>query len=194
MDGERARIERDLHDGAQQRLGAVTTQLRVALHLADRDRAQADHVLAAVREELIATGRELDDLANGVHPAVLVEHGLVAALRATTGRATMATEVRAAGVGRLPAAVEAHVYSACLEAVQNAAKHAGPDASVTIAVTGRGEGRLRFAVSDDVVGADLDRLRGGRGFANIADRMHAIGGTAAAVSAPGAGTTIAGKL
>jgi signal transduction histidine kinase len=189
----RRRVERDLHDGAQQRLVALGLGLRLAQDQCARDPEAAVKALAALRDELHAARAELRDLAHGVYPSVLAQHGLADALAAAADRCPVPVRLRASGIGRFPPQVEAAVYFCCAEALQNAAKHAGPDARVEITL-GRGDDRLHFAVVDDGAGFEPRQQPGGDGFDNMRDRLGAAGGTLTVDSAPGAGTTVAGSL
>ncbi|MGZ4270125.1 MAG: ATP-binding protein [Solirubrobacteraceae bacterium] len=191
-DAGRRAIERDLHDGAQQRLVALRLKLAEAEARAtsDRDLQQSLSELGADAE---ATLDELRDLAHGVYPAVLGDHGLAVALRSAARAAALPVHVDAAAVGRLEPELEATVYFCCLEAIQNAVKHAGPGASVTVTVTTR-PGHVAFAVSDDGVGFDVARGEPGHGLANLADRVAAAGGELRVSSHPSRGTTVRGDL
>ena len=129
-DSERRRIERNLHDGAQQRLTALAIKVSMACELAEHDAGQARALLAELRGDVRETAEELRHLAHGIYPPLLAESGLAAALAAAAGRATLPVTVQAAPLGRYPAEVEATVYFCCLEAIQNACKHAGDGATL----------------------------------------------------------------
>jgi len=189
----RRQVERDLHDGAQQRLVALGLGLRLAQDQCGRDPAAAAVALAGLRDELHAARSELRDLAHGVYPSVLSQHGLADALAAAADRCPMPVRLRAPDVGRFPAPVEAAVYFCCVEALQNVAKHAGDQARVDLTIA-READRLSFAVADDGAGFDPDLVRGGDGFDNMRDRLGAAGGSLVVDSAVGAGTTVAGSL
>jgi signal transduction histidine kinase len=190
-DAERRRVERDLHDGAQQHL----VLLGLKLGLLER-RAAADRELAALvhetRRDLERALTELRDLAHGIYPAALEHDGLAAALRDAAGRATIPARVESNGTGRYPPEIEAAVYFCCLEALQNASKHAGSGAQVTISLHQRGE-ELQFAVADDGEGFDPG-VASGSGLQNMADRIGALGGTVSIRSASGEGTTVTGAV
>jgi signal transduction histidine kinase len=124
---------------------------------------------------------------------VLMDRGLPAALEAAAGRAALPTDVRAEGVERLPQQTEAAVYFCCLEALQNAAKHAGAGARATVRVWEEEEG-LRFEVADDGGGFDVALSRRGAGLTNMQDRLGAIGGSLRVESAPGQGTKVVGTI
>jgi signal transduction histidine kinase len=140
-----------------------------------------------------ATLEELRSLAHGVYPAALVDRGLAHTLTSVADRAPLPVRVEAAGLGRLPPEIETTVYFCCLEAIQNAAKHAGPGAVVTVSVSARG-GRVAFEVRDDGTGFDLDAAPDGQGLTNLRDRVATVAGTVEIASSPGRGTTIRGDL
>ncbi|HEY7070132.1 MAG TPA: ATP-binding protein, partial [Acidimicrobiales bacterium] len=181
------------HDGAQQRLVALGLGLRLAQDQCGQDPAAAAAALAGLREELLAARAELRDLAHGVYPAVLSQHGLADALAAAADRCPMPVRLRAPDLGRFPAPVEAAVYFCCVEALQNATKHAGDEARVELSIA-RDADWLRFAVADDGVGFDPFVVSAGDGFDNMRDRLGAAGGALIVDSALGAGTTVAGSL
>ena len=193
-DDERRRIERDIHDGAQQQIVAV----RVKLALAERALSSADLAMASsARVMILESGRELEAalhdlrrLAHGVFPRILADEGLPSALAAAARLAAIPATVEAHGVGRLPVEIESAVYFCCLEALQNAAKHAGPDASVHTRLSLDDAGGLDIEIADDGAGFDLDAAPAGAGLTNMHDRCAACGGTVTVVSAPGAGTRV----
>ena len=191
-DAERRRVERDLHDGAQQNLVALAVNLRLARDLLTDDPAASAELLDQLAGDLKATIVELRDLAHGIYPPLLADSGLDQALRAAAGRSPLAVTVLAAGVGRYAPEVEAAVYFCCLEALQNAAKHA-PAASVQVRAWEEAGGLL-FSVRDDGPGFDAAAARRGHGFTNMADRLGAIGGTVRWQSEPGHGTEITGSI
>jgi signal transduction histidine kinase len=191
-DSERRRIERNLHDGAQQRLTALAIKLRLVSELAGQDGALATN-LEELSGEVKDAARELRDLAHGIYPPLLAERGLPAALAAAASRSTLPTTVDAAPLGRYPAEIEATVYFCCLEAIQNACKHAGEEA--TLALHLREEaGMLTFEVVDDGKGFDAQARGLGAGFLNMADRLGALGGSLQVESAPQRGTTVSGTI
>ncbi|MCU1459098.1 MAG: hypothetical protein JWL73_3190, partial [Actinomycetia bacterium] len=193
-DTERRRIERDLHDGAQQHLVALAVSVRLARTIADTDPDAAKGMLDQLGLDLQEAVQELRNLAHGIYPPLLMDRGLPDALRAAAGRAALPTSVAADGIGRYPAPVEAAVYFCCLEALQNAGKHAGDGASATVTVR-EGEGALQFEVADTGAGFDLaSGVQLGHGFVNMSDRVGAFGGSVNVDSAPGAGTRIAGRI
>ena len=192
-DTERRRIERNLHDGAQQRLAALAIKLSLASELAERDPGQARDLLAELRADVRETSDELRCLAHGIYPPLLAEKGLATALPAAARRSALPVTVQAVPPGRYPAETEATVYFCCLEAIQNAAKHAGDGATQTLRVAEEG-GALIFEAIDDGQGFDA-RGRGlGAGFVNMDDRLRALRGSLRVDSAPGRGTRVTGIL
>jgi signal transduction histidine kinase len=199
-DLERRKIERNLHDGAQQHLVALAVTLRLAQQLAATDPDQARDLLEQLGHDLQDAVQELRDLAHGIYPPVLMDRGLVAALESAAARASLPVEVVTEdNVGRFPQEVEAAIYFCCLEGLQNAGKHAGEGAVARVTI-GRGVGTdgrdvVTFSVTDDGVGFDPAGSGGrGHGFVNMSDRLGAIGGTVAVDSAPGQGTRVSGTV
>jgi signal transduction histidine kinase len=179
---ERRRIERDLHDGAQQHLLGLAAQLTVAM--TDTDDVAAYETLAQVREGLKEVLAELRDLAHGIHPAVLSHGGLAAALEDVAERLPLPVRVIAPAT-RVATAVEATAYFVACEALANVVKHAQADrATVTVSVC---ESRLNLQITDDGVGGIKVR---GRGLSNIVDRVNALDGEVSIVSPPGQGTRV----
>jgi signal transduction histidine kinase len=191
-DSERRRIERNLHDGAQQHLTALTIKLRMVAELAEDDHGLAKELLEEARREVSDAVRELRDLAHGIYPPLLAESGLPAALSAAR-RSTLPATVDAAHLGRYPAEVEATVYFCCLEAIQNACKYAGPEATLAVRVR-EDAGTLTFQVADNGRGFDPQARGLGVGFLNMTDRLGALGGNLRVESAPRQGTTVSGTL
>jgi signal transduction histidine kinase len=190
-DAERRRIERDLHDGAQQRLVALRMRLTLVGEQLGDGGEQA--MLESLGTEVEQAIDELRDLARGVYPQVLGQAGLGAALAAAGRRSGLPVRIREHGVSRHPEAVETTVYFCCVECLQNAAKHAGPGASVTITLT-ESDGRLEFSVADDGAGFDVAEAPRGSGLTNLADRVAAVGGTLHVESRPREGTSVAGRV
>ena len=185
-DGERRRIERDLHDGAQQRLVALALNLRMAEQRAANGDPAAVELVRQAGEEANLALKELRDLARGIHPAILTNRGLPAALEDLASRATLPVDVVATPDERLPAAVEAAAYFVVSECLANIGKHASAE-TATVAVSAR-DGLLTVEVSDDGVGgAALDR---GSGIQGLADRVGALSGSLAVDSPAGAGTRV----
>jgi signal transduction histidine kinase len=192
QDEERRRLERNLHDGAQQQLVALAVKLRLLEQLVERDPAQARSVAAQLQGDTTEALEELRDLARGIYPPLLADKGLVAALESQARKSVVPVTIEADGVGRYAREAEAAVYFSCLEALQNVAKYASASrATITLS---DGEGRLRFEVSDDGVGFDAASRSSGSGLQGIADRLAALDGQIEIRSAPGAGTTVAGVL
>ena len=185
-DDERRRIERDLHDGAQQRLVALALNLRMAeQRAADGDPTAVDLIRGAGEEANLAL-KELRDLARGIHPAILTNRGLPAALQDLASRATLPVEVVASPEERLPGAVEAAAYFVVSECLANISKHANAE-TATVAVTAQ-DGHVTVVVSDDGVGGAA--LDGGSGIQGLTDRVGALSGSLAIDSPAGAGTRV----
>lgn len=189
-DNERRRLERDLHDGAQQHLIALRISLGLAADLVARDPQSASELLGELSDEAQNALDELRDLVHGIYPPILVDAGPAAALESAARECALPVSVEAAGVPRLDPQLEAAVFFTCLEAMQNAVKHGGPDAAVAIQLRERGE-QLRFAVSDSGRGFEPARV-GRSGLMNMRERVIAAGGEIEISSAPGHGTTVAG--
>jgi signal transduction histidine kinase len=187
---ERRRIERDLHDSAQQRLVA----LRIHLELAgDRfDRTEHRDILERLGSEVDEAIDELREVAHGLHPQVLVQSGVGPALRAVARRSANHVIVTGA-LPRQSDAVETTVYFCCVECIQNASKHAGTGATVTIRL-GQDDGRVRFSVEDDGIGFHPAAVTRGAGLTNLADRVAAVEGELHIESRSGGGTRITGDL
>jgi len=191
-DTERQRIERDLHDGAQQRLVALRIRLGLAADAMREDPARGRQIVRELGDEAEAALEEVRSLAQGVYPSLLADEGLAEALKALGRRSTPAARVAADGVGRFPPEIESAVYFCCLEALQNVAKHAAGTRSVAIAL--HADGALTFEVRDDGSGFDRAAIRPGFGFTSMHDRIAAVGGRLTIHSAPGGGTTVAGSI
>jgi signal transduction histidine kinase len=191
-DAERRRLERNIHDGAQQHLVALAVKLRLVGATAAKDPQRAADQLTELRDQTDLALTTLLDLATGIYPSVLEEQGIGAALT-VQGRATgVPVSVDGDGVGRLPIEIEAAVYFVCLEAMQNAAKYArATRLRVRLA---RDDDGLSFEVEDDGIGFDAAKTQTGTGLQNMRDRLAAFGGDVAIASAPGAGTTVSGRL
>jgi signal transduction histidine kinase len=193
-DAARRQIERNLHDGAQQHLVALAVNIRLARQLAEANPESAKEVLDELATGIQDAVQELRSLAHGIYPPLLVDRGLVEALGAAAGRAAIPTNLEAEKIERYPADVEAAVYFCCLEALQNAGKHAGEGARAVVRIWEE-EGGLLFEVADDGAGFDLSQQRAdGAGFVNMGDRVGAIGGSLGVHSAPGQGTRISGRI
>lgn len=192
-DAERQRIERNLHDGAQQRLMAVRLELGLLEERLRQERHAAAKQLAALRHELDDALEELRELAHGLYPPLLASDGLEAALTAVGRRAPIPVRVDAHEMARAPRPIESTAYFCCIEALQNAVKHAGASARVTIKLAMRGR-CLLFSVEDDGVGFDSSVVRPGQGLTNLSDRLSSLGGRAEIRSTPGIGTALLGEI
>jgi signal transduction histidine kinase len=188
-DAERQRIERDLHDGAQQRLVALTVMLGLAEARLASDPASAARLIAEAREEAKLAVKELRELAHGIHPTLLSERGLGAALEALATRAPLPVEIRGVPAFRLPSAVESTAYFVTAEALTNVAKYArAAQAFVHLSLQ---DARLHLQVGDDGVGgADPS----GTGLRGLRDRVDALDGALEVYSPPGGGTTVRVEL
>jgi signal transduction histidine kinase len=191
-DAERRRVERNLHDGAQQHLVAMAVNLRLARDTLAEDPSATVAMLDQLAEDVKDTIQELRELAHGIYPPLLADSGLGEALRAAGNRSPLAVGVSADGIGRYTPEIEAAIYFCCLEALQNAAKHA-PGARVGVRLWEE-SGGLLFSVSDDGPGFDSATATGGQGFVNMADRLGAIGGTVRWESHPGKGAQVLGSI
>jgi signal transduction histidine kinase len=191
-DTERLRIERDLHDGAQQRLVALRIRLELAGNVVKGEPGRGESILSELADELEDALEEVRSLAHGIYPSLLADQGLCEALRAVARRASLRTTVDGEDVGRYPVEIETAVYFCCLEALQNAAKHALGATSVSISLQENGD--LQFAVEDDGAGFAAG-TRAGTGLTNMQDRLAAVGGEL--TIGPGAGGTgmqVAGSI
>jgi signal transduction histidine kinase len=191
QDAERRKIERNLHDGAQQQLVALKVQLGLLGRVA-ADPDQVGRMAHQLQDALQGALDDLRDLARGIYPPLLADQGLVAALQAQARKASVPTVVRSDGVGRYPQDTEAAVYFCVLEALTNVAKYSGATkAEVRLEHT---NGELRLDVTDDGSGFDTVEMTYGTGLQGMADRLDAIGGTLSVASTPGEGTTIEGRI
>jgi PAS domain S-box-containing protein len=188
-DDARRKLERNLHDGAQQRLVSISLSLRLAQSQLEKNPAAAQELLEASREELAHALEELRELARGIHPAVLTDRGLEAALESLAARAPLPVEIEGSEVS-LPAAVEAAAYYVVSEALANVTKYAQAS-SVKVRVE-QVNGRAHVEVADDGVGgADPGR---GSGLRGLADRLASLNGKLAIDSPPGAGTRVRAEI
>jgi signal transduction histidine kinase len=192
QDQERRRLERDIHDGAQQELVALAIKQRLLAELLERDPGRAQEMLSQIQADTTGALENLRDLARGIYPPLLADKGLAAALRAQAPKAAVAVTVEADGIGRYPQEVEAAVYFCVLEALQNVAKYANAT-SASVRLRTR-DNELAFEVADDGDGFDPQATTRGSGLQNMADRLAALGGSLDVRSAPGAGTTVEGRM
>lgn len=192
QDAERRRLERDIHDGAQQHLVALAVNLRLAHTLATRAPRRADRLIAEQSKAATVTIDTITSLSRGIYPSLLVEQGLEAALRTAISRSPMPIELVAADIGRYPPSVEAAAYFCALEAVQNAVKHSAASA-VRIELRG-GPDVVRAIVQDDGSGFDRAAAAAGGGLANMRDRVESAGGTLTIETMPAWGTRVTATL
>jgi signal transduction histidine kinase len=192
QDEERRRLERNIHDGAQQQLVALTVQLRLAQSLASKTAPNVAELLERLKDQTTDALNDLRDLARGIYPPLLADQGLAAALEAQARKAPIPVEVQPDGVGRYPQEAEAAAYFCVLEALQNIAKYA--NASSVVVRLAEEDGRLVFSVEDDGSGFDAASTPKGSGLQNMTDRLEALGGGVDVASEPGQGTTITGRI
>ena len=192
-DEERRRIERNLHDGAQQHLVALAVKVRLLDQLAEKDPARARSLMDQLQEDVKSALEELRVLAHGIYPPLLSSNGLGQALSAAGRRASLPVVVEADGIDRHPPEVEAAVYFCCVEGLQNAGKHAGAAASARIRLWEE-TSALHFEVTDDGSGFESNGQSAGAGLTNMRDRLGAVGGSITVESTPGRGTKISGAV
>jgi signal transduction histidine kinase len=192
QDEERRRLERNLHDGAQQNLVALKVKLGLAEVFAEKDPARARQLLGEIKSDADEALETLRDLARGIYPPLLADKGLAVALAAQARKATLPVEVDADGLGRYPQDIEAAVYFCVLEALQNVQKYAGALKATVRLVAQNGD--LTFEVEDDGAGFDAASAKKGSGLTNMADRLDALGGAVEIESQPGRGTVLRGSI
>jgi signal transduction histidine kinase len=192
QDEERRRLERNLHDGAQQQLVALAVQLRLAEQMVGRDAEKERAVIHRLQNAANEALEDLRDLARGIYPPLLADRGLEAALEAQARKSPVPVVVEAEAIGRYPRDVESAVYFCTLEALNNVSKYA--DASRAVVRLAQSNGQLTFTVTDDGRGFDPETTGSGTGLQGMADRLDAIGGHFDVASAPGAGTTVTGRV
>jgi signal transduction histidine kinase len=190
---ERERIQRDFHDGAQQRLVGIRVKLDLAIEDLSQGQELGRETLVAIQRELEETITEVRALVSGVYPELLIDYGLSRALRAACRRSPVPVALRVERIRRYSRDVEAAVYFTCLEALQNVAKHAGPRARGVLHVRQDRE-QLRFALSDSGDGFDVERTPSGHGLVGMRDRIQALGGELTVTSAQGIGTVVSGSV
>ena len=190
---ERARkLERDIHDGAQQQLVALSVKMRLLEPLVEREPTKAHELVGQLQADTTDALENLRDLARGIYPPILADRGLSAALEAQGRKATIPVRLEPDGIGRYPQEIESAVYFCVLEALQNVGKYARAS-SVTVRLR-EDDGDLTFEVRDDGVGFDPDATEGGTGLRGMSDRVEAVGGALEIRSARGGGTTVLGTL
>src|SRR5439155_17840325 len=182
----------DIHDGAQQQLVALALKANLARALVGRDEHKEGELLDQLKSDAQDALENLRDLARGIYPPLLADQGLVAALTSQARKSVVPVTLVADGIGRFSQDLEAAVYFCTLEALQNVAKYA--KASGATVQLHRGDGHLDFEVTDDGVGFDPSARGHGTGTQGMADRMAALGGELRVTSAPGAGTTVSGRV
>jgi signal transduction histidine kinase len=192
-DAERRRIERDLHDGAQQQLVGLAVSLRVARELAATDPEQAEQMLGELAVDIHEAIEQVRELAHGIYPPLLADRGLRDAVRAALRRSASPSALDCDGIDRYSPDVEATVYFCCVEAIQNASKHAGPEARLTVRLWEE-DASLLFEVADNGAGFDPATPKTGVGLTNMHDRVGAQGGRIRIEAAPGSGTRVVGVL
>jgi signal transduction histidine kinase len=192
QDAERRKLERNIHDGAQQQLVALAVRLRLAKQLLVTDPERASRMLEDVEHDTTEALADLRDLARGIYPPLLADQGLVAALSAQARKASLPVQIDADEIARYSPEQEAGVYFCILEALQNVAKYAG--ASRAVIRLSESNGYVAFDVSDDGRGFDQAQTAYGTGLQGMADRLNALGGELDVRSQPGRGTTVTGRL
>jgi signal transduction histidine kinase len=192
QDAERKRLERDIHDGAQQHLVALAVNLRLVHTLAGRSPERADRLLVEQGKAATVTIETITSLARGIYPSLLVDEGLAVALRTAISWSPLPAELVVGDLGRYPAGVEAAAYFCALEALQNSAKHSSAKA-IRVELRG-GPAVLELTVHDDGAGFDLAAASAGAGLANMRDRVESAGGTLTITTTPSHGTLVAARL
>jgi signal transduction histidine kinase len=192
-DTERRRIERDLHDGVQQHLVGTRVRLQLATDTISTEPQQAERMLAAIAQQIDDALEELRSLARGVYPPTLEAHGLGQALKSASRHSLAPVSVHAHGIGRYRTDLERAVYFCCLEALQNAAKHAGSGAAATVDLWQQRQ-QLCFEISDTGPGFTPIQAQWGTGLVNMRDRIEAVGGSLVVISRPTRGTLIRGAV
>jgi signal transduction histidine kinase len=191
QDDQRRRIERDIHDGAQQQLQAIAATLAAAESVAGRDEGRERALVAQLKAETSDALETLRELARGIYPPLLAEQGLTAAVTTQASKAPVPVEVDAGGLGRYPAEIETAIYFCCVEALQNATRYA-PGSAVRVSLAEDG-GQVLFTITDEGPGFD-PAATAAPGLRNMSDRLAALGGSCQVDSRPGRGTTVAGRI
>ena len=192
VDKQRECLERDIHDGVQQRLVSVRIQLELAAHLPPGD-DRLPGALAAIGHCLDDAMDELREIAHGIHPQVLTDQGLVPALNHVVRATAADVAIASTELGRYTAELELAIYYCCREAIQNASKHGGPAVHISISLYENAAG-VGFEVSDDGPGFDLASTTSGGGLQHMRDRIVLLGGRLSIDSTPGVGTVVAGVI
>ena len=192
-DAERRRIERDLHDGAQQHLVALAVNLELARELADSDPAEAKALLETIGGDVRDALEDVRALAHRIYPPLLLDRGLAEALRAAAAGSRIPTRVEVTALDRFAPEVEATVYFCCLEALEDVAARAGAGARATVRAWSE-PGVLAFEVVEDGVGIAANEARQARGLDGIGDRLGAFGGRLTVSSGPGRSTRVSGTI
>ena len=192
QDEERRRLERNLHDGAQQNLVALKVKLGLAETVADKDPLKYRQLISQLQSDADDALETLRDLARGIYPPLLADKGLLSALESQARKASIPVEVSGKDLSRYPQETEAAVYFCCLEALQNVQKYAG--ATMAEVALSASDTQLRFEVRDDGKGFDVASIRRGAGLTNMTDRIEALGGSLKIDSRSEEGTRIAGSL
>jgi signal transduction histidine kinase len=192
LDAERRRLERDIHDGAQQHLVALVVNLRLAQKVAVRSPERAGTVLTQQVDAIDSAITTLVDLARGIYPGALADEGIAAAVRDVVSTSSVPVTVTDSGIGRQPAEVEAALYFCCVEAVQNAVKHAAATRiTVELGVVG---GALTMLVGDDGVGIEPGTASEAGGLGNMRDRIDSVGGELVVRPRAAGGTEVLARL
>jgi signal transduction histidine kinase len=192
QDARAKKLERDIHDGAQQQLVALAVKLRLAAQAAERDPKKTRQLLSGLQGDANDALETLRDLARGIYPPLLADQGLAAALEAQARKSSVPTTVHADGTGRYAPETEAGVYFCSLEAITNATKYA--EASTISITLVQSDGHLRFTIADDGRGFDPIATPRGTGLQGMTDRIEAIGGRLELSSSAGGGTTVRGLV
>jgi signal transduction histidine kinase len=192
-DAERQRMERDLHDGVQQHVVGLRLRLDLASEAIREDPARGERMIAAIGVQIDDLLAELRSLAAGIYPSVLTERGLKDSLESVVRNVPRPLSLHTFGLGRYPQDIEVAVYFCCVEAIQNAVKHGGPETSAKIRVWHIGDA-LAFEVRDAGVGFEPQRITCGKGLANMRDRIEAVAGRLLVGSEPGRGTWVRGRV
>jgi signal transduction histidine kinase len=190
---ERRRLERELHDSAQNRLVGLQIRLSLASEQTQHSAPELAATFSRLIEDAEGVGGELRRIAHGISPPLLATYGVVAALRDECLHSGIAVQIAADDIGLSEPDVESAVYLSCLESIQNAAKHAGSDARVTVRLRRAGK-ELAFSVHDTGRGFDRRATAPGAGLSGIRDRIETVGGRVEVMAVPGRGTTVAGVV